>query len=178
MEKVIIFLERFGYSNFKIRDWANKQIAYVITHSNSEAIEEFKKEYDGLEEGKSYKIIVGKNPNFQETKSEFLDFRKTKNTQTANKMDADLIAKMTQEAYERGMKDAEIKMLRQEVQNAKDEIKAVKDEIKELKTALVRKFDELDGKEDGDFMSKLTQGAETLEGLGNMFGGSKMNIGS
>jgi predicted RNase H-like nuclease (RuvC/YqgF family) len=168
MEKALNFISKFGYSNFKIKDATGKQIAYVIASSNEEAQEEFKKEYEDLETGKQYRVIVGKNANFQESRSEHLDFKKGATT-VKNTMDADFLDKIKREAYEQGVKDAEIKMLRKEIAD-------LREDHNKLIAALKVKFDELDGKEDGDFTGKVEEAANVFSTVQNLFSGSGMNI--
>lgn len=168
MEDVIQFLQGFGYSNFKIKDTGNRVIAYIMAADVNEAISEFKKKYAGLESGKSYRIIVGKNPNFQETRSEFLDFRKNE-TKSFSNMDTEYWEKRLKEEYERGQKDAEIKILRNEVDS-------LRRDFDRFKAAVAQKFDELDGTPDGDLLTKVTEAAsfvtENKDTFKDMFTGS------
>lgn len=155
-ERVTNLFEKNQATSFKIRDAKDTLICRIDADSTEDLIELFNEQFELLDNG-IYRVICGTTFNFKETTSPTTTIKKgqpiTRNQNTTG-MNFD-IEKIKKEAYEQGFKDAQIEILKKRVADLEDKVQKIVQIISE-------KFDEIDGNEDNDLMSKIGKMAETF----------------
>jgi hypothetical protein len=168
-ERANNLFEKNQATSFKIRDSRDTLICRIDADDTEELKELFNEQFDLLDNG-TYRIICGTTPNFKETTSPTTTVKKgqaTPRTQTTfNPMNFD-IEKIKKEAYEQGVKDAQIEILQRRV-------KDLEDKVQQIIRVISDKFDELDGQNDNDLMSKIGKMAETFGSAKDAMEGFKM----
>lgn len=172
MEKIFKFIENNPSKLFyKIINRSGQKISLGSAESTEELKEAIESEYDMLPDGK-FSLLLGSNINMSNNRSLVLEFTKgeAKQTfqrnQTSNSMQNgfsyDQVQEMILKAREEGRKEAEIEMLKRQVSDLHFDYKELKKDFENFKKTVANKFDELDGIEDNDILSK---GIDTITKL-------------
>lgn len=167
LERIIKFIENNpDFVFFKLLTASGDEVyQYEVSDADSFK-EEISNDFENLEPG-SYKLRGTRGKQANDKAAKFVPFTiqdNSKNITAVNQKTTakttkimenvftlDQVKEMLSEAKEQGKKEAEIDFLKREFQNFKTDFEA-------FKIKVAKKFDELDGVEDNDLLTKVTNG--------------------